>query len=225
VERALKRISPCRGGGGTLVAMGYRPLLRRHIHAGRRPAWERLERELLGSGSAGTEGTVEASPKFLDYLAATGRYIFHGSNRRGITEFRTARESSDTSAFGRQQAVFGTHDPHWAMFYALVDRDNAFLIANASIALRRASRLRWYRRTVSAHDLHAPALTCGRLYVLPRAGFVPEPRRWGLLDTGQWVSDVPARPLFSLPVSPTAYPPARFIRSRPRSAVPRRWRR
>lgn len=205
--------------------MGYRPLLRRHIPAGRRPAWERLERGLLDSGAAGTEGTVEASPEFPDYLAATDRYIFHGSNSRGITEFRTARESSDTSAFGRQQAVFGTHDPHWAMFYALVDRDNAFLIANASIALRRTSRLRWYRRTVFAHGPQAPALTSGRLYVLPRAGFVPEPRKWGLLDTGQWVSAAPARPLFSLPVSPTAYPPARFIRCPPRSAVPRRWHR
>ena len=95
--------------------MEYRPLLRRRIRAGRRPALARLELDLLAEAAAGREPAVEAFPELLDYLAATGRYIFHGSNRHGIAEFRTERESSDASAFGRQQAVFGTHDPHWAM--------------------------------------------------------------------------------------------------------------
>ncbi|MBM6620242.1 hypothetical protein JTF08_01335 [Micrococcaceae bacterium RIT802] len=205
--------------------MEYRPLLRRRTRADRRPALARLELDLLDEAATGTDGTVEAFPEFLDYLAATGRYIFHGSNRRGITEFRTQRESSDASALGRQQAVFGTHDPHWAMFYALVDRGNAFLIANASVALRRSSRLRWYRRTVFASDPETTLLTAGRLYVLPRAGFVPEARKFGLLDTAQWISACPAWPLFSLPVSPAAYPPARFILRHPSSSLPTRWQR
>lgn len=200
--------------------MEYHPLLRRRIRVGRLPALARLELGLLDEAATGTAGTVEAFPEFLVYLAATGRYIFHGSNRQGIAEFRTQRESSDASAFGRQQAVFGTHDRHWAMFYALVDRGNAFLIANASVALRRSSRLRWYRRTVFASDPEAPLPTGGRLYVLPRAGFVPEPRKFGLLDTAQWVSACPVRPVSSLPVSPAAYPPARFILRRPAARYP-----
>jgi hypothetical protein len=150
---------------------------------------------------------------YLDYLAALERFAFHGSNRDDITELSIERESTDRRSFGRQQAVYATPDPHWAAFFALVDRENTRSIRNASLAFSPTARTRWYQREVVVRDPDRPFVREGSLYVLPRETFREEPKVVGILDTAQWVSPLPVRPLFVLRLSPADYPLARYIRT------------
>ena len=152
---------------------------------------------------------------YLDYLAGLRRFAFHGSGRDDLQELSTERESGDSRAFGRQQAVYATQDPHWAAFYALVNREHAGSINNFSIGPTRHSRTRWYRRDVGLKEPAPPVARPGRLYVLPRDTFRAARRLYGLIDIAHWVSTVPVTPLFSLPLSPEDYPLARHIRTVP----------
>lgn len=171
-----------------------------------------VERHLTRDGAAMPVPDLLA---YLDLLADLDRFAFHGSNVAGLRELRTERQSSDTRAFGRQGAVYATPDPHWAAFFAIVDRSNATSIHNASLALSPAARSRWYLRDVVVRDPGALPLRTGWLYVLARDTFHAEGRLFGVLDTAQWVSRVPVTPLFGLELDPRSYPLARHIRTRP----------
>lgn len=149
---------------------------------------------------------------YLDFLAGLECFVFHGSNRPDIEELKTDRESGDSRAFGNQEAVFATPDPHWAAFFAMADRSNARLLRNGSLAFSRQARTRWYQREVVVRDPGAPALTRGWVYVLPRDTFDPEPKFAGLVDTGQWVSRVPVKPLFSIGIRPEDYPLSQHVK-------------
>ncbi len=150
---------------------------------------------------------------YLDYLADLERFAFHGSNQAGLEELSTQRKSTDSRSFGRQQAVFATPDPHWAAFFALVDRENMTQIRNGSIAFSRRARTRWYLRDVVGAEAGRPIVRAGSLYVLSRDTFRPEPKIAGILDTAQWVSPVSVKPLFALRLDPADYPLARHIRA------------
>jgi len=168
---------------------------------------------LLHQHLAGNQVPVHDVVGYLDYLGELGRFAFHGSGVPGLRELSTQRQSGDSRAFGRQQAVYASPDPHWAAFFAVVNREHATSIRNFSIALGPSSRTRWYRRQVVLTDQAQPAARPGWLYVLPRDGFRAEPRRYGLIDVAHWVSDDAVHPLFSLPLDPTTYPLARHIRA------------
>ena len=65
--------------------------------------------------------------EFLQYAAMQDQFIFHGSKKPDIELFstkRTSMEMNDTSGRGNLQAVYGTHDGLWPMFFAVIDREN-----------------------------------------------------------------------------------------------------
>ncbi|HEX6945789.1 MAG TPA: hypothetical protein VF246_00330 [Acidimicrobiia bacterium] len=167
---------------------------------------------MLARHLEGDTGIPSSLVGYLDHLADLERFVFHGSNRRDITELGIERRSTDSRAFGRQQAVFATSDPHWAAYFALVDRSNVDRLRNGSISFSGRARTRWYQRDVVVLDPNGPLLTEGRIYVLPRDTFHPEPKILGIVDTAQWVSPMPVKPLFSLRITAERYPLARHIR-------------
>ncbi|NLG22478.1 MAG: hypothetical protein GX555_13730 [Actinomycetales bacterium] len=175
-------------------------------------ARHRLE-ELLARHLDGGEDPPEDMLGYLDYLAGLHRFAFHGSGEGGLRELSTERKSDDARAFGRQQAVYASPDPHWAAFFALANREHASSVDNFSIGLTQWSRTRWYRRDIVMTDPTQPAARPGWLYVLPRDTFHAERRLYGLIDIAHWVSDSPVRPLFALQLSPENYPLARHIRA------------
>lgn len=190
--------------------MRFRPRRRRRATGSELAAFEAaLVRHLSGVDHRLPDDVVG----YFDYLADLERFVFHGSNHSGISELSIERKSTDSRAFGRQEAVFATPDPHWAAFFALVDRENMTTISNGSVALSRRARTRWYKRDVVVVDRDRPFLRSGTLYVLPKDTFSAEPKLAGVLDTAQWVSPVSVRPLFALPLHPGEYPLARHIRA------------
>jgi hypothetical protein len=68
---------------------------------------------------------------------------------------------------------------------------------------------RRYFFSVDSDD--AEVLTDGWLYVVPRDGFTPEPAVGGVLQSGQWVSREPVKPLARLAVTPSDFPFADII--------------
>lgn len=144
---------------------------------------------------------------FLCWLADHRPVLFHGSARDDIEELAPVRLSSDTTAFGNQQAVFATSDPIWASWFAVVTRDTAMRsMCNASIGLGwDAVFPRWYYFSVNRADGKL-AFQPGTLYVVPSDGFTPEPRKIGIADTGQLVRTSKVRPIARLTVEPADVP-------------------
>ena len=188
----------------------YRPYRRRSISPEVRTDYETLLARHL-------DGVTNAVPSdlvgYLDFLAGLKRFVFHGSNRPDIEELSIERESGDSRAFGRQEAVFATSDPHWAALFAMVARENTSRLRNGSFAFSSAARTRWYRRDIVLRDPDGPLLGEGSLYVLPRDTFHAEPKVFGIIDNAQWASPLPVTPLFSLRFGPKDYSLSRHIRA------------
>lgn len=155
------------------------------------------------------DGVVNLRPPgpiaaYLRYLGRCG-LLFHGSKDADLDELRT-NAPNDSREFGRQNAVFATHDPLWAMFFALANRPAARSIRNGSVASVAALDRRRYFLSVGIRDSSASLTTPGWIYVLPADGFRREPPLGGVLDTGQWVSTEAVRPLAKARILPDDYP-------------------
>ena len=145
--------------------------------------------------------------RFLMWLPEHRPVVFHGSANPSLDELLAIRMSRDTSEFGDQQAVYATPDPMWAAWFALVQRDAAFRgMRNASMGLPGPNVYpRWYYLAVNRSDSVA-RFAPGTLYVLPRAGFVPERPDRGLGGGGQMVSHQRVRPLARIALDPADIP-------------------
>jgi hypothetical protein len=157
-------------------------------------------------GESGIVTPPGAAAVYLRHLARERAVLFHGSKRGPLAELRPERESGDTREFGRQQAVYASHDPLWSMFFAVVNRDAARSIRNGSVASVASLDRRRYFLSVGISDQDVPLATPGWLYVVPAHGFVREPPLGGMLDTGQWVSRNAVRPIAAIAVAPEDFP-------------------
>ncbi len=145
---------------------------------------------------------------YLQHLAETRPVVFHGSQHAGLLELSDERRSSDLTAYGNQSAVFGSQDPLWAMYFALLRRDGPMSTRNATVGADAGVRGRRYLFSVRCNG--AP-LAPGVLYVLPDDGFAHEPRRFGLFDTAHRTHLGPVRPLAWFEVRVEDFPFAGYL--------------
>ncbi len=150
--------------------------------------------------------------KFLCGLADRRRIAFHGTGDPNIECFEP-RQPIDYAPFGDQQAVFGTSDPVWAMFYAIVDRDRYDLtLNNGSIALLDADGRpgpAHYYFSISRDALPQRPWRTGYVYLLPAEGFVEQPSgMYGghAARVPQLASPVAVRPFARFEVAPGDFP-------------------
>ncbi|MEM7336618.1 MAG: hypothetical protein AAF490_31350 [Chloroflexota bacterium] len=149
--------------------------------------------------------------EFLQYLAMQEQFIFHGSNNRDIEEFstrRTSLELKDRSGRGNKQAVYGTHDGLWPMFFAIVDRPNLTgSIRNGVMFFKNqdGEEQAVYHFSVNKDILEQRPYTQGALYILPRQTFEQIPIADGALSN-EWASEVPVKPLAKLYLEPEDFP-------------------
>jgi len=138
-------------------------------------------------------------------------FIFHGSNNRMIEVFtptRTSVELYDRRGIGNQQAVYGTHDGLWSMFFAVVDRARLRgSIRNGVMYFhnRAGERLAVYNFSINQEQLPEKPWTAGALYFLPRALF----KRQMLSEhafANEWTCPREVRPLARLDVDPEDFP-------------------
>jgi hypothetical protein len=173
--------------------------------------FERLYADQVEPG-AGTEIDYRLDAprwQFLSWLTDEKGLLLHGSGKDDITEFEP-RHPEDTSEFGGQQAVFASSDGIWAMFFAIVDREVARSLVNASFVLgTRETATAYYYFSINQDAFDNEPWTMGMVYVLPAHGFRREPDdEWHgrRLRANQWASSVPVKPLAKLRVSPDDFP-------------------
>ena len=146
--------------------------------------------------------------QFMCSVAARRRIAFHGTGDPRIESFEP-REPVDFAPFGKQQAVFATSDPIWAMFYAIVDRGRHRLTLNNGCLVLEDTGDAYYFFSVSRQALPRRPWRAGYLYFLPADTFVEQP---GDVYAGhqarvpQLASPVAVTPFARLRVAPRSFP-------------------
>jgi hypothetical protein len=149
--------------------------------------------------------------EFVQYVMAKDVFIFHGSNNREIEAFAPVRgsvELFDRNGAGNLQAVYGTHDGLWSMFFAVVDRKRLNgSIRNGVMYLhnRAGEALAVYNFSINQDQLGERPWCDGALYLLPRESF----ERQKLTEdsySNEWASYTTVKPAARLDVKPEDFP-------------------
>ena len=176
-------------------------------------AFERLLEEALSQADGDWIDYDLPYPRheFVQFVTAREVVIFHGSNNQQIESFIPVRKSfelRDETGRGNLQAVYGTHDGLWAMFFAVVDRDRLRGSIRNGVAYftnAQGDVLTAYNFSVNHEQLDEKPWREGALYLLPRESF----RRLQLTEhaySNEWACEQEVAPLAKLPVSPEDFP-------------------
>ena len=149
--------------------------------------------------------------EFLQYAAMQDQFIFHGSKKSDIALFstkRTSMEMNDRTGRGNLQAVYGTHDGLWPMFFAVVDRENLTgSIRNGVNYYQNAAgdEITVYNFSINKDILEKRPYSPGTLYILSRETFRRLPLAEGAMSN-EWASEVSIKPLAKLALEPEDFP-------------------
>lgn len=156
--------------------------------------------------------------QFLCYLAEHQGIALHGSGNPNITLFEP-RQPVDLSEFGNQKAVYAAADGIWAMFFAIIDRDQYEMsITNACIRLvdqEENTSGPFYQFSMSKTVLERQPWRIGTVYLLPRTTFIEQPpMSFGSsqVQIAQLASLSSLQPLARLQVSANDFPFLKQIR-------------
>ena len=156
--------------------------------------------------------------QFLCYLAEHQDVTLHGSGNPNITLFEP-RQPVDLTEFGNQKAVHTAADGIWAMFFAIIDRDQYEMsITNACIRLvDQEGNISgpFYQFSMSKTALEREPWRIGTVYLLPRTTFIeqpPMPFGSSQVQIAQLASLSPVQPLARLQVSANDFPFLKQIR-------------
>lgn len=176
-------------------------------------AFQVLLDEIVGDGNGRFLNYQLPYPKheFLQYVALQDQIIFHGSKKPDIDLFstkRTSMEMNDTSGRGNLQAVYGTHDGLWPMFFAVIDRANLTgSIRNGVNYYQNAAgdEVAVYNFSINKEMLEKRPYSPGTLYFLSRDTFRRLPLAEGAMSN-EWASEVAIKPLAKLALEPEDFP-------------------
>ena len=156
--------------------------------------------------------------EFLCYLADQKGIVLHGTGNAHIQVFEP-RPSNDLGEFGAQTAVYAAADGLWAMFFAILDREQwPMSTSNACIRLvdtdGNISEPR-YVFSISLAVLGNKPWRKGMVYLLPGDTFISQPSmQFGPYEVRipQLASLVPVVPFARLEVTPDDFPFLKDIR-------------
>ncbi len=150
--------------------------------------------------------------QFLNYLVDHYAIVLHGSGNPDIAMFEP-RKPLDSTEFGSQEAVFAAADGVWAMFFAIIDRDqHALTISNGCIQfVEDGSPISdpYYLFSISQGFLQQYPWRRGTIYLLPAETFVEQPAaQFGelTLRIKQLASLVSVEPIAKIEVGPEDFP-------------------
>jgi len=157
--------------------------------------------------------------QFLCHVADHHNIALHGSGDPNIALFEP-RQANDLNDFGNQKAVYAASDGLWAMFFAIVDRDQfPMSITNACVRLTDETGTvhgPYYVFSVSRSVIKSQPWRTGTIYLLPRESFAvqpPLPFGSNEVHIAQLASTAPVEPLAKLTITPADFPFLRQIRS------------
>jgi hypothetical protein len=177
-------------------------------------AFEQQHRDAVAEGSGEVLNYPLATPKwqFLCYLCDHKEIVLHGSGRPDIREFEP-RKSNDSVAFGNRRAVYAASDGIWPIYFAVMNRDGPVTsLVNSCLRFVEPDGSRsepYYYFSINADALTSDTFRRGTIYLLPRQTFEQQalrPWQGREVESAQWASLVPVRPLARLPVEPDDFP-------------------
>ena len=183
------------------------------LDAEKEAAFRQLYEEMMARADGRFLNYTLPYPKheFLRYVALQEQIIFHGSGDPNIDEFRTVRTSlelRDKTGRGNMQAVYGTHDGLWPMFFAIVDRGKLRGSIRNGVAYYEndaGEPLAAYQFSINKEMLPDQPWRTGTMYFLPRATF----RRLPISDeamSNEWASETAVKPIARLALQPEDFP-------------------
>lgn len=176
--------------------------------------FEKLLTSVLSTDELTTIDYSLPNPKwqFLCYIADNYDILVHGSGNDKIKLFEP-RKANDTSSFGDQKAVYAASDGIWAMFFAIVDREQFDMsIINGCIRVEDDAGVlhpHHYVFSVSQLAINEKPWRTGTIYLLPRKSFVDQPPHTlgtSKVHIHQHASFETVKPLAKLSVRPEDFP-------------------
>jgi hypothetical protein len=156
--------------------------------------------------------------QFLCYLADQKGVALHGTGSPHIQIFEP-RPSIDLSEFGAQTAVYAAADGLWAMFFAILDREQ-WPMSTSNACIRLVDETDYvsephYVFSISQAVLGNKPWRNGMVYLLPGDTFITQPSlQFGSYEVRlpQLASLVPVVPFARLEVTPEDFPFLKDIR-------------
>lgn len=197
----------------TLFVTAYLPAPELDLTPAKRASFDSLLQSCLarGDGDWITYNLPYPKYEFVQYVSQQDVVIFHGSNNLEITRFepmRTSMELRDESGRGNMQAIYGTHEGLWSMFFGVVDRPRLRGSIRNGVQYfqnRQGQTLTVYTFSINQEQLDERPFTTGALYFLPRETFV----RLKLTEdsyANEWASEKPLQPYAKLLIEPEDFP-------------------
>lgn len=185
----------------------------RELDAATQKAFDEILDNAIAQGECPLLDYSLAAPKwqFLNYAVAHRNLALHGSGNPAIERFEP-RQPIDLTEFGNQNAVYAAADGIWAMFYAILDRDNFSLtMANACIQIVAGESISQslYHFSISRSELAKKPWRNGTVYLLLRETFVEQPAvpfDSVQVKIPQLASLVAVSPLARIQVAPSDFP-------------------
>ena len=172
----------------------------------KRKAFANLFEQTLSSNNGESAPVVEYNlpyPKedFLRFLTEEKNVLLHGSSNRNI-EILEPRQANDAIKIsGNKKAIYGVTDPVLPIFYAIQDKKKLQGIIKSGASENAETGELEYEFKISKDALESKPWTRGVIYLFDKNQFSPERDDNGELS-GEWVSEIPVRPVAKLEVGP-----------------------
>ncbi|QGQ93868.1 hypothetical protein EHS13_02575 [Paenibacillus psychroresistens] len=136
--------------------------------------------------------------RFIQYISSTKSVILHGSNNKEILEFETRRQTFYNGQY--VEAVFGTKNGIWSLFYAVFDRQKLVNnYRNACLKVRKYKK-NYYFFSLTRQTMNKNPWTKGTVYFLPQETF--ESTNSSIVSFDEWISRTPVTPITNITVEP-----------------------
>ncbi len=133
--------------------------------------------------------------RFISYLIHKHDFVVHGTNRLDIAEFKPLKQTLFNGKI--VEAVFGTKDSIWPVFFAILDRSKVNRSIRNACIISRNSRCYFFSLPEDLGDINP--WTEGMIYFLPAKTFVSPAK--GFMKFDEWISYESVKPKFKLPVT------------------------
>lgn len=147
--------------------------------------------------------------RFIAYVAEHKAMIIHGSNNNYITRFETRRQTLFNGKY--VEAVFGTKDAIWPIFYAVFNR--SALVGNFRNGCIRVKndhkQYYFFSLTEQTMNNNASPWTSGTIYFLPQQTFTRVSNSAVYFD--EWISKDEVSPQYKLAVTTLDFPLANHV--------------
>ncbi|MDP5275433.1 hypothetical protein [Chengkuizengella axinellae] len=138
--------------------------------------------------------------KFMQYLAETKDIIFHGSNNSGIAVFEPRKQTLYNGKL--TNAVFGSKDPIWPIFYAVFNR--ALLTGNFRNGCVTADGKQYFHfYSIDSETMDKKPWMSGMVYGIPADSFIHVSKE--RVQFAEWISLKKVRPTIKLKVDPSDF--------------------